>query len=562
MKEKRRSLFEVKKTVLIVDDESINRDILSAILSDTFNVLEASDGKEALDLLLKDDQKINLVLLDVFMPYDGREVLKIRQNNPTLKKIPFIVCTSDKNIEEECFHLGVNDFVKKPYENPDIIIARIKRMIELYEDRSILKDVEREKLTNFYNREFFKKYAQQFDALCPDLAKDMLAISVNRFRLIKELYGHAFADKVLLAITDTMNNCLINCRGIIGKDEGSTFIIYAEHHDSYDHVVDKLTNAINSVVGDVGVSIRIGIYPNVDPTIDKEFVIGRTESTMDSVSNGYKKNIAIYNEELQAKTLHREELMNSFQQALEGEEFKLFFQPKYNIQGDKPTLSSAEVLVRWISPKFGFVSPGEFISLFEENGLISQLDSYLLKKSAEYMGEWKKKYDINVPLSINLSRVDIYRPNLIEDIIEYVDSNNVPRDSYYLEITESAFVEDAEEVIPVINKIRDNGFKVEIDDFGSGYSSFNSLIDLPFDVLKIDMNFIKSMDCNPKVKEIIKMIINLAKTMDSITVSEGVETKEQCDFLKSAGCDIVQGYYFSKPLPKEEFEALIKKELL
>ena len=557
---KRSALFEVKKTVLVVDDEPINRDILSAILSDTFNVIEAEDGKEAIDILLKEEHKIDLVLLDVFMPYDGREVLKERQQNPNLKKIPFIVCTSDKNIEEECFHLGVNDFVKKPYENPDIIIARIKRMIELYEDRSILKEVEREKLTNFYNREFFKKYAQQFDTLYPDLKKDMLAISVNRFRLIKELYGHDFADKVLLAIADTFNTCLQNCRGIIGKDGGSTFIIYAEHHDSYEELLGKLTSSINNVVGDVGVTVRIGVYPFVDPSMDKEIVIGRTESTADAMVD-YSKKIAIYNEEKQAKTIHMEELIEHFQQALDEGQFKLYFQPKYNITGDKPTFASAEVLVRWISPKFGFVSPGDFIPLFEENGLISQLDSYIFEKAAEYMGEWKKKYGILVPLSVNLSRIDIYRPTIVEDIMKYVDSNDIPRSAYYVEVTESAFVEDAKEVIPVIHKIRDNGFKVEIDDFGSGYSSFGALVDLPFDVLKIDMQFIRSMDRNPKVKDIIKMIINLSKTMDAITVAEGVETKEQCDFLKESGCDVVQGYYLSKPLPLEDFEKLIEKEL-
>ena len=562
MEGKRATLFEVKKTILVVDDEPINRGILSAILDNDFNVLEAEDGKEALDILLKEEQKIDLVLLDVFMPYDGREVLKDRQQNPQLKKIPFIVCTSDKNIEEECFHLGVNDFVKKPYENPDIIVARIKRMIELYEDRSILKDVERDKLTNFYNREFFKKYAQQFDTLYPDLPKDMLAVSVNRFRLIKELYGHAFADKVLLAITDTFNNCLVNCRGIIGKDVGSTFIIYAEHHDSYDHMIGKLTDSINSVVGDVGISVRIGIYPFVDPNMDKEIVIGRTEETADSLNNDLSKKIAVYNEEKQAKTLHREELIEFFQQALDEGQFKLYFQPKYNIQGEKPVFTSAEVLIRWISPKFGFVNPGEFINLFEENGLISQLDSYIFEKAAHYMGEWKKKYGIIVPLSLNLSRIDIYRPGIVEDIIKFVDSNNIPRESYFVEITESAFVENANEVIPVIEKIRNSGFKVEIDDFGSGYSSFGALIDLPFDVLKIDMQFIRSMDRSPKVKEIIKMIINLSKTMNAMTIAEGVETKEQCDFLRENGCDVVQGYYFSKPLPVEDFEKLIEKELI
>ena len=562
MQRKRSALFEVQKTLLVVDDEVINREILSAILSNDFNVLEAEDGKEALDILLKEDQKIDLVLLDVFMPYDGREVLKVRQENQKLRNIPFIVCTSDKNIEEECFHLGVNDFVKKPYENPDIIIARIKRMIELYEDRSILKDVEREKLTNFYNREFFKKYAQQFDALYPELKKDMLAISVNKFRVIKELYGHDFADKVLLAITSTLNKYLEDWRGIIGKDADSTFIIYCEHHDNYEELEKTLSKSINSATSDAGISLRVGVYPYVDPSLDKEIVIGRTESTMDLLTNDYSKKIAIYNEEKQAKALHMEELIDSFQQALDEEQFKLYFQPKYNIQGDKPKFASAEVLVRWISPKFGFVSPGEFINLFEENGLIGQLDSYILEKAAQYMGSWKKKYGIVIPLSVNLSRVDIYRPMIVEDIMRFVDSNDVPRDAYYVEITESAFVEDGNDVIPVVTKIRDNGFKVEIDDFGSGYSSFNTLIDLPFDVLKIDMQIIKSMDRNPKVKEIIKMLINLSKTMDSITVAEGVETKEQCDFLKESGCDVVQGYYFSKPLPIEDFEELIKKELI
>ena len=359
-----------------------------------------------------------------------------------------------------------------------------------------------------------------------------------------------------------MNGFLTGCRGIIGKDGGSTFIIYAEHHDDYQVLVDKLNAAIKSIADDINVTFRIGVYPNVDPNLDKEIAIGRTEATADTLINDYSKPIAVYNEERQAKTLHMEELIGSFSQALAEEQFKLFFQPKYNIQGDKPVFASAEVLVRWISSKFGFVSPGDFIPLFEENGLISQLDSYILQKSAQFINKWQKKYGITIPLSINLSRVNIYRPTLIDDIIKFVESNNVPRSAYYIEITESAFVEDAKEVIPVIQKIRDSGFKVEIDDFGSGYSSFGALIDLPFDVLKIDMQFIRSMDRSPKVKEIIKMIINLSKIMNAVTVAEGVETKEQCDFLKESGCDVIQGYYLSKPLPLEDFEKLIEKELM
>ena len=554
-------VFLVKKTVLIVDDEEINREIMSEILKDDFNTIEAKDGQEAIDILLKGEQKIDIVLLDIFMPMDGREVLKLRKNNPDLRRIPFIVCTSDKNIEEECFLLGVNDFIKKPYENPDIIIARIKRMIELYEDRSILKEVERDKLTDLYNEDFFKKYAQQFDAMYPELAKDLVFLSVNRFTLINELYGKAFGDQILLTITDFLSNYISINKGIVGRSHGSEFMIYCEHHESYEKFEELLIDELHRLDNDINISIRMSVYPFVNPELNKEIIIDRTKHAAQSLTDNYSKAIAIYDESTQAKTLHMEELVDAFPKALAEEQFKLYFQPKYNIQGEKVTFTSAEVLIRWISPKYGFISPGEFIPLFEKNGLIAELDAYILRKAAEYIKEWKDKLGVYINLSVNLSRVDIYRPHLLEDIIDYVDSNNVPHNCYYLEITESAFVEDSKEVIPFLSKIKENGFKVEIDDFGSGYSSFGALADLPFDILKIDMQFIRSMDRNPKVKAIIKMIIDLAKMMDAITVAEGVETEAQYLFLKESGCDIIQGYYFSKPLPKEEFELLVAKEL-
>lgn len=557
-----RGNFFIKRTVLIVDDEEINVEILSTILEEDFHVLKAYDGKEALELLQKGDQKIDMVLLDVFMPFDGREVLKIRQQNPELKRIPFIVCTSDKNIEKECFYLGVNDFIKKPYENPDIIVARVKRMIELYEDRSILKEVEREKLTNLYNIDFFRKYAKQFDANFPEVEKDMVFLSVNRFRLINELYGHEFADKILLSITGELSDFVSKCKGLLGKEGGGTFLLYCEHQEDYEALPKILEAAVKKDAKDINVSFKIAVYPFVDPSLEKEIVIDRLIDTADTLTNDYGKNVAVYSHEAQKANLHKEELIAAFPEALKEEQFQLYFQPKYEIQGEKPRLTSAEVLIRWISPKFGFVSPGEFISLFEENGLICQLDAYIIQKAAEHMKRWKKVYGEYVPLSINLSRVNLYRPNLVEEIIGYISSNGVPREKCYIEITESAFVEDAKAVIPVIDKIRQSGFKIEIDDFGSGYSSFGALADLPFDVLKIDMQFIRAMEKNPKVKDIVKMIINLAKTLNATVVSEGVETKQQYDFLQENGCDIIQGYYLSKPLPLKEFEELIQKEFV
>ena len=434
-------------------------------------------------------------------------------------------------------------------------------MIELYEDRSILKEVERDKLTDLYNEDFFKKYAQQFDAMYPELAKDLVFLSVNRFTLINELYGKAFGDQILLTITDFLSHYISINKGIVGRSHGSEFMIYCEHHESYEKFEELLIDELQRLDNDINISIRMSVYPFVNPELNKEIIIDRTKHAAQSLTDNYSKAIAIYDESTQAKTLHMEELVDAFPKALAEEQFKLYFQPKYNIQGEKVTFTSAEVLIRWISPKYGFISPGEFIPLFEKNGLIAELDAYILRKAAEYIKEWKDKLGVYINLSVNLSRVDIYRPHLLEDIIDYVDSNNVPHSCYYLEITESAFVEDSKEVIPFLSKIKENGFKVEIDDFGSGYSSFGALADLPFDILKIDMQFIRSMDRNPKVKAIIKMIIDLAKMMDAITVAEGVETEAQYLFLKESGCDIIQGYYFSKPLPKEEFELLVAKEL-
>ena len=287
-----RGNFLVKKTVLVVDDEEINVEIMSAILEGTFNVLTANDGKEALDILLKGENKIDLVLLDVFMPMDGREVLKVRKENQALRRIPFIVCTSDRNIEEECFHLGVNDFIKKPYENPDIIVARVRRMIELYEDRSILKEVEREKLTNLYNVEFFKKYSKQFDANFPDLPKDMVLISINRFRLINELYGKAISEKILVAIANQLSRWIANCSGLLGVDDGSTFLIYCEHHEDYEALPGNLNDAVKEAVDDINVTFSICVYPYVDPSLDKDIVLGRLKTTANTII----KPIAIYNQ--------------------------------------------------------------------------------------------------------------------------------------------------------------------------------------------------------------------------------------------------------------------------
>ena len=546
------------RTLLIVDDDEINGDILSSFFEGDFNILRAFNGKEAIDLLSNNHDVIDLVLLDVFMPIlDGFEVLKIRQKDPELKKIPFIIMTSEREIEKECLTLGANDFIKKPYENPEIIVARINRMIELYEDRSIIKEVKRDKLTNLYSLEFFKKFAVQFDSLEPGKPKDLLSINIARFHLVNELYGHAYGDQILKKIAMFLKTYISNDnKGLACRMGGDEFLLYCLHQDDYSSFVDKLIKTINSQ----GVHIHIGIYPNVDEHLDKDFAIGRVISTQDSIKEDLNKIVAIYDEKAQEKARFEEELISCFDTAIQEKQFKVYYQPKYSIQGEKNNLSSAEALIRWVHPKYGMISPGVFIPLFEENGLIQKLDNFVFTEVARQQAEWYEKYHFYLPISVNVSRVDIYNPDLEKEIIAAVDKYGVPHDKYFIEITESGFSVSMQEVIDLAVSLKQKGFLIEIDDFGSGYSSLNALTELVFDVIKIDSGFIRRMNSNEKNKEVVKMILNLCKQFQVLSVAEGVEKEEEYLFLRENGCDVIQGYYFSRPLPVSEISLLIEKE--
>lgn len=550
--------LENKRTILIVDDEEINRDILSSLLGELFEIRQASNGQECLDIITNDHDVIDLVLLDVIMPVmDGKQVLAYRQKNSNLRKIPFIIMTSDREIEKECFLLGANDFLKKPYDNPDIIAARIQRMIELYDDKSIIKEFKRDKLTNLYSFDFFKKYAHQFNIKYPNLSKDILSIDVDGFHLINELNGRKYGDGILLEMTDIINTYIGKVKGLAGRTNSDILLIYCLHQESHKELVDSLNNSLKKK----NARVRIGLYPNVDSNIEIDIAIGRADTAREGIKD-INTCLAVFDKEAQDKASYNEKLVSSFDKSLRNGEFKVFYQPKYKIQGEKNVLSSAEALVRWVHPTYGMISPGVFIPLFENNGLIQQLDNYIFNEVARQIKEWHDKYSRYFPISVNISRVDVFNPKLNKEIMDAVDQYNIPHNVYFLEITESAFGMNDGDVISLAKSLREEGFKIEIDDFGSAYSSLNTLATLPFDVLKIDMAFIRKMNDNPKNKDIIKLVINIAQTFDAISVAEGVENEEQYLFLKENGCDVIQGYYFSKPLPQGDFEELLKKEIL
>ena len=208
------------------------------------------------------------------------------------------------------------------------------------------------------------------------------------------------------------------------------------------------------------------------------------------------------------------------------------------------------------------VSPGVFIPLFEEKGLIQKVDRFVWEEAARQMAAWKDKYGIEIPVSVNVSRIDVYAPDFVDNFKALVARYGLRPENYFLEITESAYTEDSEQLLGVVERVRAEGFPVEMDDFGSGYSSLNMISTLPIDALKMDMNFIRNMHTRgSKNNRIIELMIDIAHYLGVPVVAEGVETQEQVELLRNMGCNIVQGYYFSKPVTPEEFETFIEKRL-
>ena len=550
----------IKRRVLIVDDELINRELLGAMLSQTFEIETASNGQEAMMMLTQPDANYSLILLDLMMPVmDGFEVIERCQKDEALKRIPIIVMTSEKSAEARSIRMGAADFITKPYDMPEVILARCERIIELSEDKSIIRSTERDKVSGLYTRSYFFAYLQQ---MVQRLEKpmDALVLNLDRFHLINELFGRDEGDRVLATIGELISEKLSELRGIACRSESDTFFLFCERQEEYESLMEEMQSKLAAFAKSRSLRLRAGIYSCEEHESDPEAWFSRAKSACDRIRGQYGSLATRYNNELYERTVFHERLIGDIDDAINRRDFVVYFQPKYRIQGERPVLTSAEALIRWIHPELGFISPGEFIPLFEQNGLIRRVDHYVWRSAAEQIKCWREQYGMSIPISVNVSRVDIFDPELEKKLCDILDEFSLAPDDLMLEITESAYADSADRLIEVVNSLRDKGFKIEMDDFGSGYSSLNMLTEIPIDVLKIDMQFIRRMLLDDKNLKLVRLVMDIAEFLDVPVVAEGVEEEEQLNVLRQMGCDIVQGYYFSPPLPAERFGELIRQE--
>ena len=552
----------MKRFLLIVEDEFINREILGNMLEDEYHVLYAVNGREGLEVIRENSTMLSAILLDIVMPeMDGFEVIKVLQEDEELKRIPIIVLTAEGDAEVKSLQMGANDFIKKPYDNAEVIRARVNRVIELAEDRKFIQSTEKDELTGLYSKAFFYEYAAMMDRYHHDLKTDAVILNVGHFHLVNEIYGRQMGDRILCIIADAIREFLTDCEGLACRNEADNFLIYVAHHDSYDELLSKINREVERIAKTLHLRIRLGIYSRVEHDIDMEQRFSCARFASNTIRGNYTRYVAYYDITLREQSIFTERIVNDIHEALEKHQFEVYFQPKYNIKGDVPRLSSAEALVRWNHPEYGAIKPGAFLPVFEENGLINILDKYVWEQTIKEIGIIRTRDNITLPISINISRVDLYDPELGEYLIGLLEKQGLTTEDLYLEITESAYTDDTNQLIEAVESLRRDGFTIEMDDFGSGYSSLNSITSMPVDVLKLDMQFIRKMHEDEKTMRLVKLIMDLADFMGVPVVAEGVEVSKQYDILKSMGCDVIQGFYFSKPLPPKEFEELVLSEL-
>ena len=553
----------VRRKVLIVEDEVINQQILSMILEKDYDVLVANNGKEALGVLNEHYKTISLVLLDLVMPVmDGYEVLKQIEESPTLKRVPVIVLTSDKSAEIESLKLGAQDFIVKPYDMPEVILARIKRSIMLAEETNLIVNTQKDTLTGLFTKKYFYEYIHEFDVLNHEEDMDAVAVNIKRFHLFNDMYGHEEGDKLLIIVARALKKLTESSDGIVARVDSDTFYLYISSKDDYKFLIDEvLKPAVKRLNDEYEVEFRIGInkFANKDDSVEKRFDHAVRASNEDRHS--FDNTIIFYDEQMHNKEVYNDKLLRHCERALKDKEFKLYLQPKFEIQGEKPVLVSAEALVRWFNPEFGMVSPSVFVPLFEANGLIRRLDCFIWNEAAKAIKYWEDNYGKNLPISINVSRIDLLDEDLLKHLLEIIEANHINIRDIFLEITESAYSDEPELIVNKVTELSKQGFTIEMDDFGSGYSSLGMVTTLPIDVLKIDMSFVRQMLTSPKDKKMVEIIIEIANFLKLKTVAEGVENEEQLKALKEMGCGVVQGFYFSKPLPVDEFtEKYIKSK--
>lgn len=547
-----------KNEILVVDDIKMNRITFTDILKDKFNIVEAENGEIALQKLAERKESIALIITDLMMPVmDGFTFLEEFRKVDSYRNIPVIVATTSDDMANECrcLELGAWDFIPKTF-HPEIIRFRVLNAI----DKSKVRVLEYDSLTGIYNQQKFFQITREMLDASGDEEYAFIYLDIDRFTMINSFYGSAEGNRLICYLADAMREVLDasfeKCTyGRIGGDVFGICLSYNKKEELL-KTAETIKNKVKSHAVHYYLEISAGIYLIGDKDMDISVIFDRASMAAERCKGQYMVHNAFYTNEMDAWLQREQRIINEMDTALIEEQFVVYLQPKYELE--KLTPYGAEALVRWQRPDGTLVPPGEFIPIFEKNGFIIKSDYYVWERVCRFIRQELDAGDSPAPISVNVSRVNLYNPKFLESLINLVEKYKIPPKYLNLELTESAFSDNTEMIQEAVDYLHRVGFTIMMDDFGSGYSSLNILKDINLDVLKIDMKFLsKGQAADSRGTKILEAVVRMAQALKMPVIAEGVEERQQVDFLSSLGCNYIQGYYFAEPMTIKQYKKLI-----
>lgn len=549
-----------KNKILIVDDNKLNRQSLADIFRKAYQIVESEDGKKALEYLKKDKGfSVAAIILDLIMPVmDGFAFLEEFKKHSEYKYIPIVIATTEDNVENEkrCLEYGVWDFIPKSFHR-EIIWFRVMNAIK----RSKQHFLEYDSLTGIYNRQMFYQKTREMLDDSKDETFAFIRLDIDRFKMINSFYGAAEGDRLLRCMAHNICGVLSAYKtytyGRLNSDVFGICVAVEKEQDAL-LIAQKIREQVKKN-GELRCYLETsaGCYIIRDKEMEVSAIYEHAVIAAQECKGQYMHHEALYTEQMGKEMQREQQIINEMDTALDEKQFVVYFQPKYELDGYTPR--GAEALVRWKKPDGTMVSPGEFIPVFEKNGFIIKLDYYVWDQVCQLIATALRAGRKPDPISVNVSRVNLYNPNFLESLVNLVEKYRIPPEYLHLELTESVFPDTENVILNAVNYLHKAGFTILMDDFGSGYSSLNVLKDIDLDVLKIDMKFLSKGKDDGRGEKILAAVIQMAKALDMPVIAEGVEEKKQVQMLKRLGCNYIQGYYFAKPMPQEDYERLARK---
>lgn len=564
--------MDEKPVMLIVDNIEINRTVLGKVFGDDYGILEAESGQDALAVL--SSKTVNVVLLALDMPeMDGFAFLSLMRRTGKFSEIPVVATMEriDHESEAKAMELGAADFITKPY-HPTVVRCRVRnvlgrhenewrKLIQVAQDQEIVemqRYMETDTLTGLYNRDSFYRKAAEVMKGNTGTLYDIVYLDISCFKIINSLF-HMETGNVILKAAGFYFSAAVGEKGVAARLEADHFAMcIPDSRLKIEGFMQGLDDNMKTLGINHNIRFFAGIYPVHDPFLPVDRMCDWAHMALNKIKGSFVKRYAYYDDSMWEVMLREQTLVRDMEIGLHERQFRIYMQAVYNLEQRK--IVGAEALVRWIHPVIGTILPAYFIPLFERNGFITRMDRYVWERVCQFLKDQKDKLGTVVPVSVNVSRLNFYNLDLLQFLLSLVEKYGLEPWMLKLEITETAYMDEPEKIISVIKEFRAQGFVILMDDFGSGHSSLSMLKNLPVDVLKLDMSFAHEVSHSRRVNAILKFIMSLSRELDMQVIVEGVETKKQLDIVSELGCQDIQGYYFSRPLPADEFMKVLEEQ--